>query len=89
MKDRLGEIGIVEVGVFMALASSGTIFFGNMSSLYVPDPAYISALTLTTPVWVMAINRFFGIKDSVSPVSVAVMFLGLAFLLYFASAPTY
>ena len=60
-----------------------------MSSLYVPDPAYISALTLTTPVWVMAINRFFGIKDSVSPVSVAVMFLGLAFLLYFASAPTY
>ncbi len=89
LKDRLGEIGIVEVGVFMALASSGTIFFGNMSSLYVPDPAYISALTLTTPVWVMAINRFFGIKDSVSPVSVAVMFLGLAFLLYFASAPTY
>lgn len=84
LKEKLCKIKVAEAGVFMALASSGTIFFGNMSSLYVPDPAYISALALTTPIWIMAINRFFGIRDTVSPAAVAIMFLGLGALIYFA-----
>lgn len=84
LKEKLCKIKVAEAGIFMALANSGTIFFGNMSSLYVPDPAYISALTLTTPIWVMAINKFFGIRDAVSPSAVLIMFLGLGALIYFA-----
>ena len=84
LKEKLCKIKVAEAGIFMALASSGTIFFGNMSSLHVPDPAYISALTLTTPIWVMAINKFFGIRDAVSPSAVLIMFLGLGALIYFA-----
>lgn len=84
LKEKLCKIKVAEAGIFMALASSGTIFFGNMSSLYVPDPAYISALTLTTPIWVMAINKFFGIRDAVFPSAVLIMFLGLGALIYFA-----
>ena len=71
----------------MSLASGCTILFGNLASLYVPNPAYISAITLTTPVWVMLVNGFFGVKDKVSIPSIIIMFAGLAALIYFANIP--
>lgn len=40
-------------GIIMSLASSVTIFAGNISVLYAPNPAYVNALTLTAPLWVI------------------------------------
>lgn len=84
---KLADKRILIVGVFMSLASATTIFMGNLSALYAPNPAYINALTLTTPLWTIGINRLFGIKESVKIIPAAVMVAGLAMLIFFADMP--
>lgn len=74
-------------GISMAVVSSLTIFTGNLASLYVPDPAYLSALTLTSPLWIMLYNACFGIRDVVEKRWVIAMLLSLCALMFFAQMP--
>ena len=84
---RLRTHHVLAGGISMAVVSSLTIFTGNLASLYVPDPAYLSALTLTSPLWIMLYNACFGIRDVVEKRWVVAMLLSLCALMFFAQMP--
>ena len=74
-------------GLWMVLASGTTIFFGNWASATVPNPAYVTAMTLISPLLIMAINHKAGVRDTVSYGAVALLFAGLLALIYLANLP--
>ena len=74
---------IVAEGLLSAFFSSRLY----SASLYVPDPAYLSALTLTSPLWIMLYNACFGIRDVVEKRWVVAMLLSLCALMFFAQMP--
>ena len=51
---------VIKAGILMGVASATTVFFGNLSSASVPNPAYISALTLLSPLVIFAFDRYLG-----------------------------
>lgn len=74
-------------GSAMICASACTIICGNVAVYYAPNPAYVNALTLTSPIFVMAYNRLKGISDPVSIPAMAATLAGIAALLYFCDIP--
>lgn len=78
---------IITAGILMSAVSSATIFFGNLSALYVPNPAYLSALSLTAPLWIMVADKFLGVPDKVDSRWLAAMLLSICALIFFAQIP--
>lgn len=74
-------------GAMMAIASAATIFCGNVSVLYSPNPAYVSAVALTTPLWTILLNSASGVETRPKMIPTAVMIAGLVLLIYFADKP--
>lgn len=71
----------------MASASLVTIFCGNWAAFYSPNPAYVSAITLLSPLWIMGIDRLAGRREKVPVWGMVVMLLGLLALVFFGNAP--
>ena len=65
----------------------GYDIFGNLSALYVPNPAYLSALSLTAPLWIMVADKFLGVPDKVDSRWLAAMLLSICALIFFAQIP--
>ena len=82
-KTRRIAIGCIS----MVFASAVTIICGNIGVFYAPNPAYVNALTLTSPIFVMIFNKTTGVKDPVSIPAMVIMLLGIAALLYFSEIP--
>lgn len=80
---KLSSPDVLEAGFFMAVASGCTILFGNFSSWLIPSPAYLSALSLLSPLFIFAYEKYCGRPVRFSAVSVVLMFAGLGGLLYF------
>lgn len=78
---------ILKAGAYMAMASAATILCGNTASYFVPNPAFVNAITLTTPLIIIAINRFYGRCDKISWKGTIIMLIGLCALIYFADSP--
>ena len=78
---------IITAGILMSAVSSATIFFGNLSALYVPNPAYLSALSLTAPLWIMLADKLLGVPDKVDSRWLAAMLLSIGALIFFAQIP--
>lgn len=78
---------ILSAGVLMALASAITILCGNASSLYCPNPAYINAVCLTSPLWIVLFDKFIGKKDDINYAGLALMLSAMLALIYFANSP--
>lgn len=74
-------------GAIMAVASAATIFCGNVSALFSPNPAYVSAVALTTPIWTILLNSASGVGTRPKMIPTAVMIAGLALLIHFADKP--
>lgn len=83
LKTRRIAIGCIS----MVFASAVTIICGNIGVFYAPNPAYVNALTLTSPIFVMIFNKTTGVKDPVSIPAMVIMLLGIAALLYFSEIP--
>ena len=80
---KLSSPDVLEAGIFMALASGCTILFGNLSSWRIPSPAYLSALSLLSPLFIFAYEKYCGRPVRFSLFSAVLMFAGLGGLLYF------
>ena len=78
---------VLKAAGWMILTSGITIVCGNFASATVPNPAYITAITLLSPLFIMAVNRYSGIQDKVSIPAVCLMLIGLIALIYFANIP--
>ena len=78
---------ILSAGVLMAAASAITILCGNASSLYCPNPAYINAVCLTSPLWIVLFDKFTGKKDGLNYIGLALMLSAMLALIYFANSP--
>lgn len=83
-KTQLGTPRVLKAGIVMALASSVTIICGNTATFYVPNPAFINALTLTIPIWVFLLDKFSGRSPKLNWGGTIIMLLGLVALIYFA-----
>lgn len=86
-KKQLQTPGVLKAGVIMALASSITILCGNTATFYVPNPAFINALTLTIPLWVFGFDKLLGRNPKINWAGCIIMLLGLVCLIYFANSP--
>lgn len=87
LKKDFSNRKILLAGVLMAGASSITILCGNTSTLFSPNPAFVNALTLTTPIWVLAFDKFIGKNSRIAWGGTIVMLIGLLALIYFANLP--
>lgn len=86
-KTRLRTPRVLRAGLIMALASSVTILCGNTATFYVPNPAFINALTLTIPIWVFFLDKLVGRSPKLNWGGTIIMLLGLVLLIYFANVP--
>lgn len=77
---------VVRAGLYMALFSGLSIFCGNRALSTVPNPAYVNALTLTAPLWVLAYNRATGYRNNFNPAGMAIMLASTACLIFFGDA---
>ncbi len=85
----LNKKTIISATILVSIASGLTIFAGNLSSLKAPNPAYVSALSLTSPIWILIINRIRHIKMSLDFKAILILLIALASLIYFANSPLY
>lgn len=83
LEKKTNRIKVLKAGILMSIASASTIFFGNLSSEYVPNPAYVSALTLMSPLVIFAMDYYMGRPRKLPVASALMMIIGLASLLYF------
>lgn len=83
----LGSRRTWKAGALMASASLVTIFCGNWAAFYSPNPAYVSAITLLSPLWIMGIDRLAGRREKAPVWGMIVMLLGLLALVFFGNAP--
>ena len=86
-KTQLRTPPVLKAGLIMALASSVTILCGNTATFYVPNPAFINALTLTIPIWVFLLDKLAGRSPKLNRGGTALMLFGLLLLIYFANVP--
>lgn len=78
---------LIKATIYITIASGLMIFTGNLSSLKAPNPAYVSALSLTSPIWIFLINRARNIKMYLNFKAMIILLIALASLVYFANSP--
>ena len=78
---------IATVAALITVASFLTIFCGNLSSFEAPNPAFVTAITLLSPLMIMAFNRMSGIPDKFDITAVLLMFAGIGMLVFFSGLP--
>lgn len=72
----------IKSGTIMALMSALSIFFGNYALSTVPNPAYVNALTLTAPLWILLYNKFTGYQNNFRKSGLAIMLTFTALLIF-------
>ncbi len=78
---------IALAAIAISATSFLTVFFGNLASFRAPNPAYVTAITLVSPLLVTLYNKLNSVEDKFNPVATAVMFVGIAALIFFADLP--
>lgn len=78
---------VVAASFAIAFSSAITILCGNISSYKAPDPAYVTAITLISPVVIIFFNRIAGVRDKFSLPAIILTFAGIGALIYFADIP--
>lgn len=75
-------------GGLLILGSSVLLMVSkNFSMEHIPNPGYLNALALTTPLWILFLNRFLHIRTRVSVKATLFTLVCVAVLVYFANIP--
>lgn len=86
----VGELGrrrTLLAGALMAAASALTLIAGNSAAYYVPNPGYVNAVSLLSPVWIMLPGLRGAGRERPALPAVAAMLLGLFGLVMASSGP--
>lgn len=80
------EIRSVKSGGIIALLSALSLFFCDYALSEAPNPAYVNAITLSSPLWVLVYNRFTGYKNNFRKSGLAIMLISTAILIALSEA---
>lgn len=59
--------GMIKAGVILGLLSLVKLSLFYYGMIHTPNPAYLAAIMMLTPVWFLAYHRIVGVKDDASP----------------------
>lgn len=76
------ETRSIRSGSIIALLSAFSIFFGNYALSLASNPAYVNALTLTSPLWILVYNKFTGFQNNFRKSGLAIMLIFTAILIF-------
>lgn len=72
-------------GGLMVLCSVLLMTFKNDAMRYIPNPGYLNTLALTSPLWILLLNRIEKIQTRVSIPAVLFTLMAIACLVYFSN----
>ncbi len=74
-------------GLAVLAASALLMVSKNAAMLHIPNPGYLNALALTSPLWILWMNRTMGIHTRVNIKAALFTLVCIGALVYFADAP--